>query len=109
MSSVYNSIMTGLQEAIDDAKSKTPKLQRRIVTFEPVKIYTSAEIKKIRQETGLSQKVFAGVLGVSDKTVEAWEAGTNHPSGAASRLLSILETDKEALNNFSFVKMSTAM
>ena len=38
----------------------------------------------------MSQKAFAGYLGVSPKTVEAWEAGTNQPSGAASRLLSMM-------------------
>ena len=40
---------------------------------------------------------------VSDKTVEAWEAGTNHPSGAASRILSMMEMDKELVTRFPFV------
>ena len=30
-------------------------------------------------------------MGVSAKTVEAWEAGTNRPSGTASRILSMME------------------
>lgn len=41
------------------------------------------------------QKSFAGYLGVSEKTVEAWEAGVNHPSGAASRILSMMEMDSD--------------
>ncbi len=102
--SVYESIMTGLNEALDDAESKAPKLPRRTVTVEPVKIYDADEVKRIRKSTGFSQKTFAGFMGVSDKTVEAWEAGTNHPSGAASRLLRMIELDKEIVIRFPFVK-----
>ena len=44
-------------------------------------------------------------MGVSLKTVEAWEAGTNHPSGAASRILSMMEMDADLINNFPFVQI----
>ena len=96
--SVYESIMTGLNEALDDAEGKKPILKRHKVT-----IYSS-DIKKIRNSTGMSQKAFAGYMGVSDKTVEAWETGTNHPSGAASRLLSMLEMDTDLVLKFPFVR-----
>ena len=87
MKSVYNSIMAGLTEAVEDAKENKKQLTRRVVTILPVKQYTSEQIKEIRNKTKLSQRAFAGYLGVSPKTVEAWEAGTNHPNGSASRLL----------------------
>ena len=104
MSTVYESIMTGLTEAVDDAKGKGKRLPRRTVTIVPVKRYSADEVKAIRMSTGMSQKLFAGYLGVSDKTVEAWEAGTNHPSGAASRLLSMMEMDSELVAAFPFVQ-----
>ena len=75
---------------------------------EPVKVYEADEVKKIRNSTGMSQKVFASYMGVSDKTVEAWEAGTNHPSGAASRLLNMIEQDKELIIKFPFVSNALA-
>ncbi len=100
---VYESIMTGLNEALEDAQSKKPILKRQKVAVEPVKVFEADEVKKIRHSTGMSQKIFASYLGVSDKTVEAWEAGTNHPSGAASRLLSMIEKDKELIIKFPFV------
>ncbi|MBO5166034.1 MAG: helix-turn-helix domain-containing protein [Lachnospiraceae bacterium] len=103
--SVYESIMTGLTEAVEDANAKDKKLKRRVVTIEPIKEYSAKEVKQIRNSTGLSQKLFAGYMGVSNKTVEAWEAGTNQPSGAASRLLSMLEMDSELINKFPFVKI----
>lgn len=103
MSSAYESIIAGLNEVLEDARSKEKKLPRRMVTVVPVKEYGADEVKKIRKSTGMSQKTFASYLGVSDKTVEAWEAGTNHPSGAASRLLNMMEIDENLTNEFPFV------
>ena len=102
MSRAYESIMAGLTEAVEDVKEK--KLPRRMVTVLPVKEYRAEEVKAIRNKTGLSQKLFAGYMGVSDKTVEAWESGKNHPSGAASRILNMMEMDEELVSNFPFVQ-----
>ena len=79
MKSVYESIMTGLNEAIEDAQSEGKKLNRRTVTIIPVKEYGAEQVRNIRNSVGMSQSTFAGYLGVTKKTVEAWEAGTNHP------------------------------
>lgn len=103
MSDVYKSIMAGLNEAIEDARSEKKKLKRRVVTVTPVKKYQPDEVKKIRKTVGMTQKIFAGYLGVSDKTVEAWESGTNHPSGAASRLLNMMEINENLVEEFPFV------
>lgn len=105
MSSVYESIMTGLNEAVEDAQERGKKLPRRVVSVVPVKEYSSLEVKEIRRNTGMSQKLFAGYIGVSTKTVEAWEAGTNKPSGAASRILNMMEMDSGLIDKFPFVKM----
>ena len=53
---VFNSIMTGLNEALEDAQSEKPILKRHKIVVEPVKIYEAAEVKKIRNSTGMSQK-----------------------------------------------------
>lgn len=106
MSKYYDELMKSLEEAVRDAESNEKKLQRRIVTIVPVKEYQSEEIKKIRHSTGLSQKLFASYLGVSNKTVEAWERGINQPSGAASRMLHMMEMDGDLINEFPFVKIS---
>ncbi len=102
MNRAYESIITGLTGAVEDVREK--KLPRRIVTVLPVKEYQAEEVKAIRNRTGLSQKLFAGYMGVSDKTVEAWESGKNHPSGAASRILNMMEMDEELVSNFPFVQ-----
>ncbi len=107
-SSIYESIMAGLNEALEDAENKKPVLKRNTVTVEPVKIYGADDVKRIRKATGFSQKSFANYMGVSDKTVEAWESGTNHPSGAASRILNMMEMDDNLIVKFPFVKNAVA-
>ncbi len=105
--SIFESIMTGLAEAAEDAKSQTPILKRHKVIVEPLKVFKAEEIKQIRNTTGMSQKSFASYMGVSGKTVEAWESGANHPSGAASRILMMMERDHELVRRFPFVTNAT--
>lgn len=49
------------------------------------------EIKRLRERNKVSQPVFARYLNTSESTVEKWESGTKKPSGAALKLLSIVE------------------
>lgn len=104
MTKRYESIKSGLDEVLEDVRSGNKKLDRRVVEFEPVKEYKAKEVKKIRNSFGFSQSSFADYLGVSKKTVEAWEAGTNRPAGAASRLLRMMELDHDLIKQFPFIK-----
>ena len=67
MKSVYESIMTGLNEAIEDAQSEGKKLNRRTVTIIPVKEYGAEQVRNIRNSVGMSQSTF-GSLGSGDKS-----------------------------------------
>jgi len=44
------------------------------------------------------------VIGVSQKTVESWEAGRYTPDGAARRLISILQTDPDFPRKYNIMK-----
>ena len=46
-------------------------------------------------KAGMTQSVFAAYMGVSKKTVEAWEGGRTHPTGPACRLLHILASGED--------------
>lgn len=54
-------------------------------------------IIEARQRTGLSQSKFAGLLGVSVRTLQDWEQGRREPSGAAQSLLKIAMAHPEVL------------
>lgn len=108
MSRLSKDIMQGLEEALSYATGNRSKATERKVYIEEVKIYSPEEVKHIRKLTRLSQCLFAAYLGVSKKTVEAWEAGYNHPSGAASRLLSMIETNPNIIHEYKFVDVSVS-
>lgn len=99
---IFDSIMTGLQEAADHEegriKAKTAKL-----TVEPLPDISAEEIRTVRCDAGLTQSIFAAVLGVSVKTVEAWETGTNHPIGPARRMISLMQSDPQFIEKYHLV------
>ena len=55
------------------------------------------EIIDLRQQLNLSQAVFARLLNVSVKTLQAWEQGLRVPSDAALKLLTVAKQHPEVL------------
>ncbi|MDO5150356.1 MAG: helix-turn-helix domain-containing protein [Oscillospiraceae bacterium] len=93
---VFESIMTGLNEAVEYEKGNITA-KKSTLTVEPLPEMSAEDIKSIRKEIGLTQAMFAAVIGVSTKTVEAWESGTNRPIGPARRMLSIIKFNPDIL------------
>jgi len=54
-----------------------------------------SEPKVIRERLELSQSAFAGLLGVSMRTLQDWEQGRRSPQGPAMALLRIAEQHPE--------------
>ena len=92
MGEAFESIMRGLSEVKAHHEGKL-KLKTTAIEIAPLPVYDAKAVKSLRLALGLSQTVFAQVLGVAKKTVEAWEAGRNVPSGAACRFLEVLRKD----------------
>jgi len=103
MNNLYESIKQGLSEAIEYEKGNLPNIKVDKITVAPLRNHSADEIKEIRANHSMTQKTFAKALGVSVKTIEAWEAGTNHPSGIANRMLELLTQDNELFERFSVV------
>lgn len=102
---VFNSILTGLNQALDYEKGKLTAVKRRKVTISPLQEYKGDKIRSIRNTLNLSQMIFAEAIGVSQKTVEAWESGRNKPQGPALRMLQILEKDTHFLEDYNIIKI----
>ena len=89
MRSLFDDLREGLEEAISYEKG-TGKAKTKTYMILPVNEYSNKEIREIRMKAGMTQSVFASYMGVSKKTVEAWECGRTHPTGPVFRLLDIL-------------------
>lgn len=83
-----------LQNSIDQAiafeKGEKTKA-RRVVREISTPSYNGEDVRYIREKLNLSQSGLAMALGVSKRTVEAWEAGKNSPSNSSNKLLYLLE------------------
>ncbi|NLZ77595.1 MAG: helix-turn-helix domain-containing protein [Spirochaetales bacterium] len=97
--SVYKSIMQGLDEAVKYQEGKIDARKTKI-TVKQVESFSSEDIKQIRKQVGMSQIVFASSLGVSKKTVEAWERGRNTPAGPSRRLLQLIRDNPEVIEQY---------
>ncbi len=77
-----------LLESIRQAKAGQGVVREQTVVNEAI---------EARQNVGLSQQEFAEILGVSVRTLQAWEQGKRHPSKAASVLLKIAKVEPKVL------------
>ena len=79
------------QELLDSiAAIKKNKGKKKTVELPP-------NVKDIRAKIGLSQSAFAGLLGVSVRTLQEWEQGRRTPKGPAQALLRIADRHPRAL------------
>ena len=95
-----NLVVESLDRAMNEIREmirlgKRPEEMFTVRTFEIVepKMRSSRELRALRVKTAMSQALFAKVLGISTKLVEAWERGTRTPSPAHRRLLDLFEED----------------
>jgi len=90
-------------DMLEHAEGKR-KLRMDVLEIEPVPLYSPNTIKALRKRLCLPQTVFGSVVGVSGKTIEAWEAGTRKPSGSAMRVLAELDTNPGYIGKIVRVK-----
>ncbi len=70
---------------------------REIKRGEHGRVINVPSVSSVREKTGLSQKKFAQLLGVSVRTLQEWEQGRRAPSGAARTLLRIAAKNPRAV------------
>lgn len=101
---VGEGLITALGQAIEYEKGRSVKgVKSRKISIAPLPHYKGQKVKEIRNGLGLSQSIFAYIMGVSKKTVEAWESGRNEPQGPAQRMLMLLERDSTFLEKYEFI------
>ncbi|WP_239460837.1 helix-turn-helix domain-containing protein [Lactobacillus gallinarum] len=70
----------------------------------PVKIEFNANtIKSLRHKIGATQAGLADLVGVSKRTVEAWESNRSEPNKSARKLLTLLMQDNSMVNKLQYI------
>lgn len=92
-----DTIIEGLTEFADALHGNEPLTKRfncrRItVDLDPTK-YDPVMVRQTREILKATQAVFAKFLGVSTRTVQAWENGSNAPNDMASRFMDEIRRD----------------
>ncbi len=88
------------QEILEGLKEiKAHKAGEKLLRVHSLK--EPAPPKIIRSKLKLSQSAFAGLMGVSLRTIQDWEQGRRKPSGPAIALLRIAEQKPEVFMHLS--------
>jgi putative transcriptional regulator len=96
MSTVFNDITSSLNELAEHAQGKETGIvvhRRTSQDVIDIPVFTPQEIRDVRIAADMSQKTFAACVGVSVKSVEAWEGGRSRPDGAARRVLGLMKSN----------------
>ena len=95
----FELLLASAEQALAYSRGDTSKGTATVREIpDPVPEYRAGDVARTRKDLNLSQRALADALGVSKRTVEAWEAGRNVPSGAARHLLYLLDTDHALVN-----------
>lgn len=84
----FSGVMEGLQEALAHKKGRQSS-----ETISRKKSLPVVNVAEIRSSLSMTQKAFAKVLGVSCRTVEAWESGKSTPTPTAKKLMFLIQQD----------------
>ncbi|NCO39838.1 MAG: hypothetical protein AUJ96_05825 [Armatimonadetes bacterium CG2_30_66_41] len=102
-SDAFNELAEALAEGVEALRGGAPLVRRRVEVADP-KRYGRSEIRSVRRRLGATQAVFAEVLGVSPRTVQAWEQGQKKPSSLACRMLQVVEERPEVAGQWVSVE-----
>jgi putative transcriptional regulator len=94
---LFAELTESLGEVLDHAQGKITLKTTNVPIPEQPKARQAKDIVRIRKRLGVSQAIFARVLGVARDTEISWEQGRRSPSGSALRLLEIAERHPEYL------------
>jgi DNA-binding transcriptional regulator YiaG len=92
-SSFGKAVIDSLKEFIVAAERGEPITARTVKLDLEERTYNRQEIKNIRGKLGVSQAVFAQLLSISVKTIQAWESGASSAPPLACRLLDEVDSD----------------
>lgn len=92
----FAELSSSLEEALAHAKGKASA-----DTFVRKRSLPNVNVSGLRESLSMTQKSFAAVLGVSCRTVEAWESGKSNPTPTAKKLMYLIQEDRSLVEKLS--------
>ena len=92
---LFTELMDSMGEALEHARGKR-ELRTTVLPAAPAAM-NATDIRALRDSLNTSQAVFARLLNVSPRTVQAWESNARTPSDAALKLLHVARRHPEIL------------
>ena len=88
--------LEGFAEALERGDDIQDTFTCRTVVLELKPLpYTPEMVQKVRKLLGVSQAILGQLLGVSVRTIQAWEQGDNPPNDMACRWLDEIQRDPQ--------------
>jgi putative transcriptional regulator len=85
--------LTDLRDSLRAGEPLSKRFTVRTVEIPAPQEFQPGRIRALRDRLGMSQSVFASLIGVSRVLVQSWEQGTREPSLLARRLLAEVDRD----------------
>ncbi|MDW7445387.1 NadS family protein, partial [Klebsiella pneumoniae] len=89
---LFADLLASAEEMVRIEKGEQMPMEQHVHTFSEI------DVKAIREATGLKQQDFAAAVGVSYELVKSWETKRRHPTGAARKLLLLLQGNPLIIN-----------
>ena len=86
---LFQDLVAGVEEMVAIENGRAVPNSARVHTWEVV------DVKRVRNSINVNQRQFADLLGVKHDAVRSWEGGRRNPSGAACKLLGLLDKQPE--------------
>ena len=99
LNQIERQLVKGLEGFVKDLKSDAPitekyTCRRMVLDLHPV-AYSPEQVLATRKLLRVSQVLFAQFLGVSPKTVRAWEQGNSEPKDIACRFMDEIQRNPD--------------
>lgn len=79
------------------------RLTVRTIHIQEPGTYRAETIRALRQQLGVSQAIFAQMLGVSQVLIRSWERGARTPATIACRLLDIVRANPQSFSSLILI------
>ena len=94
---LYNEILNGIEALQAEVEGKIT-LKRTIIEIED-----KSEVLVVRQKLGVSQKIFAQLLHINERTLENWEQGRTKPNTQAAVLIKLVNKRPDLIKDLQSI------